>query len=115
MEFPTPRCDCAVGRSARPSVITEHRIHLSFLAPDGFDRKESYKRGAVQRRGHEILSSGESFNDESDRISLCQVFRDLVMFRIKVAPLNCPILLCRIAVLIKHVPYKLLCEDSPSQ
>lgn len=95
-------------------TLAKRKIDLSFLALDGLTG-QSYKGGVVQRRGCKILSRSESLDDESDRISFCQVFRDLVMFRIKVAPLNCPIFLCRIAVLIKNVLHKLLSVDYPSR
>lgn len=61
-----------------------------FAVPDGLTW-QSYEGGIVRRRGCKILSRSESLNDESDRISFFQVFRDLGMFRIKVAPLKCPI------------------------
>lgn len=80
---------------------------MSFLARDELTG-QSYKGGAAPRRGYKILSRSESLDDESDRISFRQVFGDLVMFRIKVAALNCPIFLCRIAGLIKNVLHKLL-------
>ena len=95
-------------------TLAIRKIDLSFLVLGGLTG-QSYKRGVVQRRGYIILSRSESLDDESDRISFCQVFRDLVMFRIKVAPLNCPIFICRIAILIKNVLHKLLFVDYPSQ
>lgn len=95
-------------------TLAMRKIDLSYLAADGLTG-QSYKGGAVQRRGYKILSRSESLDDESDRISFCQVFRDLLMFRIKVAPLNCPIFRCRIAVLIRNVLHKLLSVDYPSQ
>lgn len=51
---------------------------MSFLALDGLTG-HSYEGGVVQRRGYTILSRSESLDDESDRISFCQVFRDLVV------------------------------------
>lgn len=72
------------------STLAMRKIDLSLLASNGLTG-QSYKRGVVQRHGYEILSRSESLDDESGTISYCQVFRDLVMFQIKVAPLSCPI------------------------
>ena len=96
--------------------LSMRKIDLSLLALDGLTGQR-YKGSvpSLKRQGYKILSRSESLDDESDRISFCLVFRDLVMFRIKVAPLNCPIFLCRIAVLIKNVLHKLLSMDYPSQ
>lgn len=93
-------------------TLVMRKTYLSFLALHRLTG-QSYKGGVVQSWGYKILSRSESLDDESDRISFCQVFGDLVMFRIKVAPLNCPIFLCRIAVLIKNVLHKLLSVDYP--
>lgn len=80
-----------------------------FVGTRGIDRPKLQRRcSVVQRQGCKILKRSESLDDESDRISFRQVFRDLVMFRIKVAPLNCPIFRCRIAIPIKNVLHKLL-------
>lgn len=58
-------------------TLVMRKIDSSFLALDGLTG-QSHKGGVVQRCGCKILSRSESLDDESDRISFCQVFGDLV-------------------------------------
>lgn len=78
VRYPARRCNYATGWSPSPPGAKED-IDLTFWYKMDW-RGQSYKESVVQQEGYKILSRSESVDDESDRISFCRVFRDLLCF-----------------------------------